>query len=96
MSPAAHAVDRRIHDLRDGHRQVVADLSQRPVLVPHSPEQVAAGACVQAAAVVSGAEPADVADAWNLGAGDVVEPGPGAAVAAEVRTAYGALRTRSS
>ena len=78
------------------YRQVLADLSERPVLVPRSPEQVAAGACVQAAAVVSGAEPADVADAWNLGAGDVVEPGPGAAAAAEVRAAYGALRTRSS
>lgn len=78
------------------YRHVLADLSQRPVLVPRSPEQVAAGACVQAAAAVSGAEPADVADAWNLGAGDVVEPGPGAAAAAEVRAAYGALRTRSS
>lgn len=78
------------------YRQVLADLSGRAVVVPRSHEQVAAGACVQAAAVVSGTGPVDVADAWNLGAGDVVEPGPGAAAAADVRAAYVALRTRSS
>ena len=60
------------------YRQVLADLSGRAVLVPHDDEQVAAGACVQAAAVASGGEPADVADQWRLGDGDVVEPGPGA------------------
>ena len=59
------------------YRQVLADLSGRAVLVPHDDEQVAAGACVQAAAVATGAEPADVADRWRLGDGDVVEPGPG-------------------
>ena len=78
------------------YRQVLADLSGRAFLVSRSPEQVATGACVQAAAAVAGAEPADVADAWDLGAGDVVEPGPGAAATADVRAAYGALRTRSS
>jgi xylulokinase len=78
------------------YRQVLADLSGRALLVSRSPEQVATGACVQAAAAVAGAEPADVADAWDLGAGDVVEPGPGAAATADVRAAYGALRTRSS
>ena len=51
------------------YRQVLADLAGRPVDVPASDEQVAAGACVQAAAVLTGAEPADVAD--------VVAPGPG-------------------
>jgi xylulokinase len=74
------------------YRQVVADLAGREVLVPHGDEQVAAGACVQAAAALSGTEPADVADAWNLGAGETVEPGPGATAAADVRAAYAALR----
>ena len=59
---------------------------------PHSGEQVAAGACVQAAAAASGTEPAYVADAWNLAAGDVVEPGQGVTAAADVRAAYIALR----
>ena len=71
---------------------MLADLSGRAVLVPHDDEQVAAGACVQAAAVASGGEPADVADRWRLGDGDVVEPGPGATAAADVRGAYATLR----
>jgi xylulokinase len=73
-------------------RQVLADLSGRAVLVPHDQEQVATGACVQAAAMASGAEPADVADNWSLDAGALVEPGPGARAAADVRAAYAALR----
>ncbi len=77
------------------YRQVLADLTGRAVLVPHDDEQVAAGACVQAAAVATGAEPADVADQWRLGDGDLVEPGPGAAAAADVRGAYAALREAS-
>ncbi|HKA84893.1 MAG TPA: xylulokinase [Acidimicrobiales bacterium] len=74
------------------YRQVLADLSGREVLVPHVGEQVATGACVQAAAVAAHSEPADIADAWKLGAGDLVEPGPGVAAAADVRAAYAALR----
>jgi xylulokinase len=74
------------------YRQVLADLSGRAVLVPGDTEQVAAGACVQAAAVVSGTDPADVADRWGLGAGAVVEPGPDARAAAEVRGAYAEAR----
>lgn len=74
------------------YRQVLADLSGRPVLIPRTDQQVATGACVQAAAVVSGADPADVADRWQLGGGDLVDPGPGAEAAAEVRAAYGVLR----
>jgi xylulokinase len=74
------------------YRQVLADLSGREVLVPHVAEPVATGACVQAAAAATSSEPADVADAWTLGAGDVVEPGPGTTAAGDVRTAYGALR----
>ena len=74
------------------YRRVLADLSGRAVLVPRGDQQVATGACVQAAAVVTGAEPADIADRWRLGEGDEVEPGPGATAAADVRGAYGALR----
>jgi xylulokinase len=74
------------------YRQVLADLSDRPVLVPRDDQQVAAGACVQAAAVATGGDPNDVADEWRLGEGDVVEPGPGATAAAEVRGAYATLR----
>ena len=77
------------------YRQVLADLSGRVVLVPGDAEQVAAGACVQAAAVAGGDEPADVADRWRLGEGDVVEPGPGSSAAADVRGAYAALRDAS-
>ena len=73
-------------------RQVLADLAGRAVLVPHADEQVAAGACVQAATVVAGGEAAEVADRWRLGEGDVVEPGPGSSAAADVRGAYAALR----
>jgi xylulokinase len=72
--------------------QILADLSGRAVLVPRAEEQVATGACVQAAAVATGADPNDVADRWKLGEGDVVEPGPTASAAADVRAAYAALR----
>jgi xylulokinase len=73
-------------------RQVLADLTGREVTVPRGSEQVSAGACVQAAAVLTGTDPTGVADAWDLRAGDLVEPGPGAAVTADVRASYGALR----
>jgi xylulokinase len=74
------------------YRRVVADLTGREVLVPRAAEQVAAGACVQAAAIATGAEPADVADAWALGTGDTVAPGPAAGATADVRAAYARLR----
>jgi xylulokinase len=74
------------------YRQVLADLSGREVVVPEGREQVAAGACVQAAAAVMGTEPSEIADAWGLGTGQIVAPGPGAAGSPEVRAAYAALR----
>ena len=76
------------------YRQVLADLGARAVLVPHSHEQVATGACVQAAAAVAGADPSDVAARWRVGEGDIIEPGPGSTASAEVRGAYAALRDR--
>jgi xylulokinase len=72
--------------------QVLADLAGRPVLVPVERELVAAGAAVQAAAVLGGVAPGAVAAQWATGAGRVVEPGPGAAAADDVRAAYAARR----
>jgi xylulokinase len=95
---AAHApVDGRLFLVGGGarsaaYRQLVADLSGRPVVVPDADELVAAGACVQAAAVAHQRQPADVAAAWGLATGTVVEPGPGAVAAADVRAAYAARR----
>lgn len=73
------------------YRQVLADLSGREVLVPDADELVATGACVQAAAVATGATPDEVAQAWGLGSGRPVAPDPGVDVAA-VRAAYAARR----
>jgi xylulokinase len=72
--------------------RVLADLADRPVVVPDERELVAAGAAVQAAAVLGGLTPGEVAKQWSTGAGRVVEPGPGAAAAAAVRAAYAARR----
>jgi xylulokinase len=54
--------------------RVIADLSGLEVLVPSVDEQVATGACVQAAAVLTGRSIADVQHAWNLGSGSITEP----------------------
>ncbi|MEL7210594.1 MAG: FGGY-family carbohydrate kinase, partial [Actinomycetota bacterium] len=56
------------------YRQRAADLHGRPVSVPDSDETVATGAAVQAAAVHQRSSTSDVADAWELGRGDTVEP----------------------
>ena len=74
------------------YRQVLADLAQRPVVVPEEAEHVAVGACVQAAAVIEGVPPEAVADRWGLGRGPEVDPAIGADQAAAVRAAYAAAR----
>jgi xylulokinase len=56
------------------YRQIVADLLGSPVIVPSESELVAAGAAAQAAALLHGCSFDALAQAWNLGAGDVVEP----------------------
>jgi len=58
------------------YRRVLADLSGRTVVVPDHPEQVATGACVQAAAVLHQCPPAVVQMAWSLRSGTVTEPDP--------------------
>jgi xylulokinase len=69
------------------YRRILADLAQRPVTVPHGDELVATGACVQAAAVLHQRAPEDIARAWGLGDGEIVEPDPRVDAGA-VRAAY--------
>lgn len=73
------------------YRRALADLSCRPVVAPDVDEAVATGACVQAAAVLSGRSPDEVRSAWDLGGGTRVEPDPSTDAAA-VRAAFAALR----
>ena len=56
------------------YRQRCADLLGQTITVPDSDETVAAGAAVQAAAVIGG-DPLDVVSAsWSLGSGTDVSP----------------------
>ncbi len=64
-----------------------AALREAPVTVPHDDETVATGAAVQAAWVLTGRPPADLAEAWGLGAGTVVEP-PADASGTLIRARY--------
>ncbi len=73
------------------YRQRCADLTGRAIYLPDADEAVAAGAAVQAAAVVERGDVADVATAWGLGVGQVAEPNPGAE-GATVRAAYARAR----
>jgi xylulokinase len=73
-------------------RQILADLSGRPVVAYPDQEIVAAGACVQAAAVVRQQPPTDIADAWGLrDLGVLTEPSAAIDVDA-VRERYAELR----
>jgi xylulokinase len=70
------------------YRQRAADLAGCPVVVPHSDETVAAGAAVQAAAVAAEGNLDEIAQRWQLGAGDTVEPGERSAADALVRMRF--------
>ena len=76
------------------YRQILADLSGRAVHVAAEAEHVAAGAAVQAAAVLHQRPAAETGGrVGTLAAGDEVEPGPGATAARDdVRAAYAARR----
>jgi xylulokinase len=76
------------------YRQVLADLSQRPVTVPSGGEFVVAGACAQAASLVAGRPAPDVASQWGLDAGAVVEP-DSRVDAPGIRRAYWEARVRT-
>jgi xylulokinase len=67
---------------------VLADLAQRPVVVTAEDELVALGACVQAAARVTGTPVGEVQEAWALGMGTTVDPVSGADAASATRAAY--------
>jgi xylulokinase len=71
------------------YRRVVADITGREVVVPTEGELVATGAAVQAAAVHLGSDFGRVGEAWELGRGEVVEPG-GTVDGVAVRAAYAA------
>jgi xylulokinase len=74
------------------YRRVVADLTGCVVQVPSDDELVAGGAAVQAAAVHLGCHFAEVAKAWDLGHGAVVEPDE-SVDRATIRAAYAAAAT---
>jgi xylulokinase len=77
------------------YRQIVANLLGSPVIVPWEPELAAAGAAVQAAAVFHGCGFDELAEAWNLGAGDVIEPDDSVDHAA-VRAAFAEATERAA
>ncbi len=54
-------------------QKVVAELTGRVVTIPPPREHVATGACAQAAAVLHGRAPDEIARAWQLDAGTTVE-----------------------
>lgn len=74
------------------YRRIVADLAGRPVMVPDpATDLVAAGACIQAAAVLLRRPPGEVAEAWGLGRGEQVDPDEKVDANA-IRAAYAAVR----
>jgi sugar (pentulose or hexulose) kinase len=72
--------------------RVLADLAGLPVTVV-SGEPAATGACVQAASTLHQAAPDEVAKAWGVGKGRVVEPN-GDVDRRAIRSAYGEVRDR--
>lgn len=58
------------------YRQILADLAGSKIVVPETIDAVAAGSCLQAAAVSLETTPLHLASRWKLGAGAVVEPTP--------------------
>jgi xylulokinase len=56
------------------YRKAIADLSGLPVLLPAHDEHVALGACVQAAAILSGRSISETQQSWGLGRGIPTAP----------------------
>lgn len=77
---------------RPGLASTIAELAGREVAVARH-GGAATGACVQAAAALLGTNPLDVARAWSLDAGDVVEPA-GTLDAGACLAAHAAARER--
>ncbi len=76
------------------YRRIVADLSGQTVVVPEDAEHVAKGACVQAAALLHGADVAEIAHAWKGTPVAELDSDPDVDRAA-IRDAYGAVRDRA-
>ena len=53
---------------------MIADLSQRRLVVPEIEEPVAMGAAIQAASMLTGTPCSDIAEAWSTIDGPTVEP----------------------
>ena len=80
------------------YRQILTDLCDLPVCVADAEQAVAAGACVQAAAVLEQVETSLIAERWGLGGGAEVprSDGHSADLAEAVRLAYAELRDRTA
>jgi xylulokinase len=76
------------------YRSTLADLSGRPVVVADRDEHVAAGAAIQAAAVLTGRPPVDVAAAWRPPERVRVDPDP-TVDAVAIRSRYAAATRRA-
>jgi xylulokinase len=76
------------------YRAVFADLCEFPLGTSDADEAVAAGACVQAAAVALGVSHAEVIERWRLGAESPLAPSGtvGDALRGDIRQRYAALR----
>ena len=77
------------------YQRVVADLTGREVVVPDAWELVALGACVQAAAVLTGRAPDEISAQWSLGEGTTIDPDPTVDHDA-IRAAYAAAATKGT
>lgn len=78
----------------DAHAQTIADLTGRPVVASPAGPLAAAGACIQAAAVLLGQDPLEVSDAWDLGGDEWAEPS--GVDLSSIRAAYQAERARQA
>lgn len=80
------------------YRHALADLCDLPVVVADADQAVAAGACVQAAAVLEQVAPHEIARRWGLGQSQPVERTAGVSADAveATRAAYAARRDRDA
>ena len=79
----------------EAHGQLLATLADRAVVAARGGAVAAAGACVQAAAVLTGSPALEVARAWALGAGPTLEPS-GDPLRQSVRLAHAEERARQT
>lgn len=97
LAGAGVDVSGRLHLIGGGarsltYRQRCADLRGDSIVVPHDDETVATGSALQAASIATGRLHGEVARAWRLGDGEIIEPradGMGPAT----REAYSAATT---